>query len=58
MDFSFDSIAIVPELICLFIIPEYIRVIFPKNPFREGLGVGFFRYQPAVNHVTYTIDTR
>ena len=23
MDFSFDSIAIVPELICLFIIPEY-----------------------------------
>ena len=23
MDFSFDSIDIVPELICLFIIPEY-----------------------------------
>ena len=23
MDFSFDSIAIVPELICLLIIPEY-----------------------------------
>lgn len=42
MDFSFDSIAIVPELICLFIIPEYIRVIFPKNLFREGLGVGLY----------------
>ncbi len=29
MDFSFDSI--VPELICLFIIPEYIRVFLPLH---------------------------
>ena len=31
MDFSFDSIAIVPELICLFIIPEYYSGILASN---------------------------
>lgn len=31
MDFSFDSIAIVPELICLLIIPEYYSGILAYN---------------------------
>ncbi len=33
MDFSFDSIAIVPELICLLIIPEYYSGFLAFTPY-------------------------
>ena len=70
MDFSFASIAIDPELICLLIIPEYysgnlvplvhIVRLSTRHPSssRRWFAELSLRYQPATNYVTYTIDTR